>query len=255
MLPTARRSRVPILTCAWLCGLVAGLSACDSLTGSSDAWFPVTVYATGFERPSFGPGVLDGQDGWFAGLGQGAMSISGKAQARKGEQGLMIDGSRLAELSGFFLGSYARQLDYHPTDRGTPIVVVSGYLKLSPGAPPTSVLAIGLTGTLKGEFTANILIGLQEQDGRFVSYLSNYDGVFVNGPPYDLGQWAYVRAVFDFERRTVRGYVDGMAMGEVPFTQGIDSDAAFVNVAMGGTQPFNSVTASVDNLMVVAAPR
>jgi hypothetical protein len=255
MSPTIRRSRPPILTCTWLCGLVAGLSACDSpITESPAGLFPVRVYGTGFENPSFVPGILDGQDGWFAGLGQGAITVSGHPQARQGQQGLMIDGSRLQEFFGFYLGGYARPLNYVPLDRGTPVIVVSGYLRLSAEAPPTTGLAVGLTGTLNGEYTANILIGVREQDGRFVSYLSNYDGVSVNGPLYGLGEWGYVRAIFDFKRRTVHGFFNGSPMGEVPFTNGIDNQAAFVNIAMGGNQPLGNVTASIDNLSVIAAP-
>jgi hypothetical protein len=142
----------------------------------------------------------------------------------------------LEEFFGFHFGSYARMLDYNPVGSATPIVELTGAINLS-GVAASCGLGIGISAVLNGDFVANILIGVREQDGNFVSYMSNMDGVFVNGAEYFLDQWADLTAVFNFENRTARGFFNGQFMGEIPFTTGIDTTIPAINIFLGSSQP------------------
>lgn len=210
------------------------------------------LYQTSFEPPTFIPSLLAGQDGWFAGLGESAATVSTEAP-RNGHQSVRIDGSQLQEFFGFHFGSYARILNYDPIGSGTPLIDLSGNINLS-GAAVTCGLGIGLSAVLNGEFVANILIGIREQNGKFISYISNMDGNFVNGPEYFFNEWANVRAVFDFENRTVLGFFNSQFMGEIPFTAGIDNVVPAINIFLGSSQSIPGTIAYVDDFSLNAIP-
>lgn len=80
------------------------------------------------------------------------------------------------------------------------------------------------------------------------------DGVVVNRPGYEFDQWANVRAVFDIENRTVRGFFNVQLMGDIRFTSGIDNEIAFVNMSLASSQPIPSIIACFDDVSVTASP-
>src|SRR3954449_2381981 len=72
-----------------------------------------TLYATDFEPPTFVPGPLDGQDGWFAAFGSSAGTVSTDLPRPGGIQTVKVQGSLLETVvPGFSAGSYARALNY-----------------------------------------------------------------------------------------------------------------------------------------------
>ncbi len=226
-------------------GVTVGVSSATHAQGP--------LYDTGFEPPVFMPGLFTGQDSWFAGLGAAAATVSTESP-RSGVQSVRIAGAQAEQLSGFYFGSYARPLSYDPLASGTPLLLVSGSIKLVGTVPTTCGLSIGLTGLLGGDPFANILVGVASQGGSVVPYISNADGVSVSGPQYQPGEWASVSALFDFGNRTARGYFNGVFLGEVPFTNGMSDDIHFVNVALGSNEPIPDVVAYVDDLSVNVVP-
>jgi hypothetical protein len=230
-----------------LAGLVAGaMTGAPSATHAQGA-----LYNTGFEPPTFRPGLLAGQDGWFAGLGPAAATIS-TALPRSGIQSVRIAGAQTEEVSGFFFGSYARALSYDPLASGTPLVRLSASMNLIGSVPTTCGLSIGLTGAPSD--LPNILLGLMSAGGGLVAYISNADGISVEGPHYQPGDWASVSAVFDFGQRSARAYFNGAFFGEVPLTSGVSDDIRFMNIALGSSRPIPDVVGYVDDFSVSAVP-
>lgn len=235
-----------------------GAAACkENPSGQAPDEFPTKLYAISFEAPGFQAGRFAGQDEWFAALGSEAASIISRNTRvpKDGSNSLQVDGSRLEEKQGYFFGSYARPLNFAPLDSGMPRVVVEGWFALEGDDGPTCGCGLGLTGTLNGDPVPNILIGIQGRDSGYVSYLSNYDDNKVYGPVYNAGDWIHLRAVLDYERRTVHGYVNGETIGEVPFTKGIGDQVMFMNVSLGSNKPIPGVISYFDGVSVSAGPR
>jgi hypothetical protein len=240
--------------------IALGSAACDGgPTGPSPFEFPDRLYAMRFEAPTFQPGLLAGQDEWFAALGPEAANILPRATRapKEGSSSLQIEGSRLQELQGFHFGSYARPLNYAPIGKEMPRVNLQGWVGLTVTGDdgPSCGCGLGLTGPLGGDPVPNILIGIQKREGSYVSYLSNYDGEIVYGPVYNPGSWVHVRAVLDFERRAVQGYVNGVSIGEVAFTRGIGDEITYMNISLGSNQPIPGVNSYFDGVLVAAGPR
>lgn len=222
-----------------------------------------TLYRTGFEPPA--PGQADTATTFQTGplVGQGFFTFSNydsatvtSESASSGLQSVMIEGDKLADEGGFRAGSFARALVYEPLARHTPIVQLSGEVSLVIGNDrPTCGMSLGITGVLNGEFFPNVLIGVRAHDGEVVSYISNADNVFVNGPAYRPGRWARVTAVLDFRRKTVTGFFDGRRIGTVPWTRGMSDDIAALNIVLASEQPIPGVTAHVDNIALQATAR
>jgi PEP-CTERM motif len=211
------------------------------------------LYQTGFEPPTFVPGLLDGQDGWFAAFGSSAATVSTDLP-ETGTQSVRIQGSSLETFEGFSIGSYARALNYDPIGGGTPLVILSGDINLLGSIPAACAVGIGLTGVLGGEFTTNIQVGVRAEGAAVVSYISNFDGQDATGPTYVPGEWVNVRADFDFQTRTVSGFFDDQLIGVVPFTNGISNDINFLNLFIQSPQPLPDAILHVDNLLVNAVP-
>jgi hypothetical protein len=199
--------------------LVAAACGCGPISPRDE--FPTPVYSVNFEAIAINGGRFVGQDQWFAAFGPEAASVvSRDVRAPKdGSSSLRVDGSRLDESQGFYFGSYARPINYAPLRSGMPRVIIEGWVGLAGDDGPTCGSGLGLTGTLDGKPVPNILTGIQARDNAFAPYLSNYDGNVVYGSPYTLGEWLHVRAVLDFESRTVEGFVNGASIGTVPFTK------------------------------------
>jgi hypothetical protein len=136
-----------------------------------------------------------------------------------------------------------------------PRVIIEGWVGLAGDDGPTCGSGLGLTGTLDGKPVPNILTGIQARDNAFAPYLSNYDGNVVYGSPYTLGEWLHVRAVLDFESRTVEGFVNGASIGTVPFTKGIGDEITFINVSLGSSRPIPATVSYFDAIKVAAGPR
>jgi hypothetical protein len=197
-----------------------------------------------------------GQDDWFAALGPEAASVisSDIRPPKDGTHSLQIHGAQLGELEGFFFGSYARPLSYAPLRDGMPRVAIEAWVALV-GDNGTCGTGLGLTSTLLGQPVPNILIGIQAQDTGYVSYLSNYDANIVYGPAYKQGEWIHLRAVLDYESRTVEGFVDSVSIGMVPFTTGISDEVTFMNISLGSNHPIPNVVSYVDGVSVASGPR
>jgi hypothetical protein len=220
---------------------------------------PINLYATGFEPPKFVLGPLVGQDGWFAfeGLSRDAAIVSTQLP-RNGAQSVKIEGSQL-ELSpslGIYGGFYRQDLNYDPSGSGTPLVRLSGNINVSAFAEACAA-GFHLNAFDGSNFIAIALIGLNLTDG--MSFIANSGagsrGDIVFGPTYDLGEWANLSALFDFENETVSGFFNGQFIGEVPFTPGLGNIITDVVIDVVGTnQPFPSTVVSVDDVSVTVVP-
>ena len=75
------------------------------------------LYTTGFERPTFVPGSLVGQDGWhaFEDRSVDAATVSTELP-RSGDQSVRIEGPRLEQSPslGIYGGFYRQDLNYDP---------------------------------------------------------------------------------------------------------------------------------------------
>jgi len=219
---------------------------------SSSPAIGATLFETNFEPPVYTTGPFIGQDAWFAALGGNAASVSTEL-AHSPTQSVRIDGTMLEPLDGFNFGSYARPLSFDPVGSGLPIVTVSGWVNLMCDLfCPTCGTGLGLTGL--GDALPNALIGIQvDGSGHLTPYLSNADASAVFGPTYILGQWAELTAVFNYQSRTVTGFVNGVLMGEVFFTTGASSQIAFLNMSLGSSVPGPGLIAYNDDFLVTAA--
>jgi hypothetical protein len=212
------------------------------------------LYVTGFEPPTFTPGLLDGQDGWFAGLGLNAAAISTQLPFT-GLQSVRIDGSLAEPIDGIFGAAYGRGLSYDPIASGTPLIRLAAEVNLTGAITPTTSFGVGLSSLMDGVAVANIQLGVREVGGNFVSYLSNADAVSASLLGYQPGQWVNVSAVFDFDNRTVEGFVNGQIIGTVPFTSGVDNTlpAAFMFMSCPA-QPLTGTLGYIDDLVIETVP-
>jgi hypothetical protein len=212
------------------------------------------IYQTSFEPPTFEPGPLVGQDGWFPGLSPQAFTVSTELP-RTGIQSVRADGSLLESFGGIFQGATGRNLNYNPIASGTPLVSLAGDINLTGPVPPGTSLGIGLAASLNGEAVANIQLGVREENGVFVAFLSNMDGVSASLPGYQLGEWAHVSSIFNFQNRTVEGFLNDQPIGTVPFSTGVSNDLPAVFIFMGcPIQPLPNSVGYIDNLSVTTVP-
>ena len=212
------------------------------------------LYQTGFESPAFVPGPLAGQDGWFPGLSAQAATVSTESP-RTGGQSVRIAGSLLEPIDGFFIGSYGRDLSYDPISRGTPLIGLTGNISLSGNVRPGTSLEIGFAAFLNGEPVTNIQIGVRAEGAKVVSFISNMDGVSASLPGYQLGEWANVSAIFDFEHRTVQAFFNGQLIGAVPFSNGLSNDLPALFMFMGcPVEPIPDVIGNVDDFSAPIIP-
>ena len=263
------RQRGRMGTLLLLLAVSLGAAACDrDPSRPPPDEFPNKLYAISFEAPPLRAERLAGQDEWFAALGPDAARIIARniRVPKEGSYSLQIDGSRLEALEGYVFGSYARPVYYAPLRSGMPLVAIEGWVGTSGSVAASCGVCMGLTGTLDGEPVPNALICLQEPhdqgssggvetDKAYISMLSNYNGEKVYGPAYTVGEWMHLRAVFDFERRKVQGYVNGRSIGEVPFTSGISDEVTFMNISLGSSHPIPGVISYFDGVSVSAGPR
>lgn len=227
---------------------------------SSTRAIGATLFETDFESPDYTCAVassspssctLIGQDEWFAALGGNAATVSTELP-KSPTQSVRIDGSLLEPFFGFHFGSYARPLSFDPVGSGLPIVTLSGFVNLIGDVAPTCGTGLGLTGL--GDELPNVLIGIMADDtGQLKPYLSNADTSIVFGPTYTPGVWVELKAVFNYQSQTVEGFVDGVLMGEVPFTAGASSQIAFLNMSLGSSVPVPGVIAYNDDYRVTAS--
>ena len=218
------------------------------------------LYQTGLEPPTFETGTFAGQDSWDAYLGAPSATVATELPLTStglplsGAHSLRVDGSQLEEFFGFHFASYARPLLYDPIGSATRVVTLSADINLAGDVPEGCGFGIGLSGILNGEFMTNVQIGVRSEDGKVVPFIANYDGVVATRSRYKVGKWATLRAVYDFERRTVRGFYNNVPIGEIPFTAGISNDIHFIVVFMGSHTPVPTADGHLDNLEVSAAP-
>lgn len=112
------------------------------------------------------------------------------------------------------------------------------------GTDPISTLRLGEV--------PNARIGIRVQEGKLVTYLLNWDAMFVNGPDYVVGKWIDLEVVFNFLDRTILGFCDKNYMGKIPFTKGISPKINFVQIAMMSSKKLPKSNAEFDDLLVIA---
>ena len=137
----------------------------------------------------------------------------------EGMQSVQVNGALLQEFDGFFFGSYARELSFNPVKERMPVVILAAQVLMT-GFEPTCGNGLGLTGQTRGMLVPNALLGVQDQGGNLVSYLSNYDGVAVAGLLMSQVRGHRCAPSSDYETETVRGFFNDTPMGEIPFHNG-----------------------------------
>ena len=238
------------------------LSACsqDDMTVSD-----IEIHKSGFEatdHESFTTGALIEQDGWFAYLdaNEEAASVSND-MAKLGKNSLKIDGSKVKQHPyGVVGGFYGRKLNYDPLQSKTPIIELSADLNLLGDDVGNNQCDGGIALILDGD----IYIGVGATADDVVRFFfANQNGVEAFGPIYQTGEWANIRAVFDFENKMVKGYINDEFIAQIPFTKNTPETVTAVGMMMvAGPNKENisptdmtGVTSYVDNLTVSAHTR
>jgi hypothetical protein len=212
------------------------------------------LFQARFEPPAYVEGLLVPQQDWFAPFGERACSVVPQSPF---DRNARVEGSLLEYVNGSHVGSYGCRLCYDPLlPGGKPLVRMSSYVKFSGLPGEGACVAFGLCAPLDdgsgGEAVPNALIGLRLQDNAFVSYLSNRDGIFVNGARYVLGEWLHLEVVFDFANRVIRGHCNHELMGQIPFTNGITPIVSFVTMAVISNEGIPNSIAYFGDIEVVA---
>jgi hypothetical protein len=240
----------------YLKGLVVTLY----LTGAVSA---ADIYTTGFEPPTFAPGLFVGQDNWYAVNGVSSDAASVSTQALHGIQAVTVNGAKVEvdpavskskyhpSNAPVYSGMYQRNLTYDPTGSATPLISLSANLNLFTADNIACGWAVGLGGDSPDGPVTFGLVSLSTSGGSFVV---NTDGVMVSGPHYQLGTWANVTAIYNFETSTMRSFLDGELIGEIPFSNGIGSVIIQEAVVLGSLEPVPNLVASVDDLELRMVP-
>ena len=229
--------------------------------GAQKKYLRTRVYQSGFEETDkFKTGGLVGQSEWFAYKDMYAEALSVSAdRAKSGSRSLKIDGSKVgAHPFGTVGGFYGRRLDYNPLKNGTPLVELSADVNLPGVMTSNGQCGGGVALILDG----GILFGVGKID-TVNFFLMNNSGADVRGPLYKVGEWANIRAVFDFEKKTVTGFFNDRLIATIPFEKGHPDRVTAVGVVMvagpdkTGKKPkdLTGVTGYVDNLAITAFAR
>ncbi len=81
----------------------------------------------------------------------------------------------------------------------------------------------------------------------------NNDFVFVSHPEHAFGEWVHLDLQFDFQNRAVRGFVDDLFFGEIPFFLVRRRQYDRCSIDRPAQQPALDLIVYVDNLSVSAA--
>ena len=163
---------------------VAGAFTAIALMSAQAAQASTVIYQTGFEQPEFHLGLVEGQAGWiWEGEIQGATVHSGS-------QAIHTDGSELQTPA------------YVANIAATGILTIkSAFLRTGDSLSPSSMYLNGNTG-----FIAQI----QSNNGYF--YLGNTNQGTAS-MYFGYGVWHDLAMTFDFDAKTVTGFVDGTSLG------------------------------------------
>jgi len=224
------------------------------------------LFATGFEPPTFAPGLLQGQGGWyvFDSISVKAATISTELP-RSGVQSLRLDGAQLEPFPPFgSVGFYEQNLNYDPLASGTALIRLSYDINV---AGPVSACASGFfddpgscavgIGLDDPAFFPMAVIGVNIGDGLAFARAACADPNLCRAStPYTFGEWAHLSALYDFQNRTVSGFVNGVFIGEIPFSDGVGSEIAAIDVGLGhaGPDPVPGLVVHIDNVSVTAVP-
>lgn len=229
-----------------------------------------TLYATGFESPSFANGSnLTGQDGWVSiGIASpNAAKISNSA-AHSGNQGVQVRGADLVDdpafAPDFAVGSFRRPVNY--LANGTITLVSTDVFVSGPQSAPS------ITAPFFGATVASRLFG--PNGGDTYEFQLSSEGVFygfddnLSTPVADPGvlprihadvnRWYNMGIRSDFNAKTVTFLLDGSAIGVVPFSDPFDTllRGALVVYASPSDPGFSRTdyTARFDNFRITAVP-
>jgi hypothetical protein len=236
------RFKTPLIWVAVL--ILSGLAAALSLNAQT------VVYQTGFAAPGFALGNLAGQNGWSAGA-----SVSKNAAAiisAAGGQELQISGS-LVGLTGpnSYYSSFTKSLsNYSPLSSGTPIVDVSAnaWLKFGASANPSWQYAFLILNDQNGNAYEGM--GIDTSGNIFGQNWGSPNNVASNGI-YDTNGFHNLKVELNFTNRTMVFFVDGYALGSMPFNTSSSNLLGSVSFVLQGGSPIVS-TLLVTNLSVTA---
>jgi hypothetical protein len=249
---------------SWVIGggtLVMAVVYAALSVASPSAGADLLRYYTGFERPAFVLGPLDGQDGWE---NPSKTAWISPYQPAQGRQAIVVKGAKLptAGGEGAVIGTrFGRLLFYDATDK---------------------VVGIGVDAKLEGPVTenadlvsANLILYLTDPSYTQVIYLGEAslssagyilvyesDGDFATAVQVD-DMTAYHRlgAQIDFKKGEVKWFADGYSVAELPIDPLIDT-SIFATAPIGmaaiddpGLVNLNNYRARFDNYCAVSGAR
>jgi hypothetical protein len=260
--------------------LAAATSAVIGSIGVAPAARAATVYATGFEAPSFTNGqVLLGTDGWstaippFLSPNAAKISTAGPASGQQHVRVLGTDMVSAAEVGPDedAVGSYRRPVSFDSAAAGLPIVRVEADVRLN-GAPilgaPIDPNGDGHTNYL-GPDTLDANIGARSNDGGVGELGISSDGyiyaynnastepIFVR--PTTLNTYHHLAIEVNFAQDKFQYFVDGTPLGTaVPFDAGFTSDTllrgALITYARSPASARADHSYDFDNFSITATP-
>lgn len=187
-------------------------------------------YATGFERPAFVPGPLDGQDGWRA---AGAAARVQPPGAGRDGQAVVIDGARLPpQPAGGAATRLTRPLGLKVPALATPIVDIAVDVRLAGPStdrgegPADNLVSAGLMA-LPADTAAAAGFGALQLSSSGEAWIvgSRTHDAFRIGVPVDLDRGHRLALRLDFVRRTTQFFVDGRPIARLPFARTLNDDA------------------------------
>jgi hypothetical protein len=220
-----------------------------------------TIYATGFESPTFQAGqLLPGLDGWTNNLVGPNAAVISTLNPQGGSQAVRVNGANLtsdAALPGYVAGSYRKVVNFNAGAAALPRVRVEVDARIDGPATADQFLSAHL--------------GVFATDGSLAEFSLSSDGRIYAGPnfqnylfeqPASLGQYHHLQADINFSARTVTYLANGQIMGSLPFnpaiTSSILSRGSLVVYAVDPPPTFgedkSAYTISYDNFSITALP-
>ncbi len=205
------------------------------------------LFQTGFEAPSVHPGLLDGQDGWFARGGR-SPNAARVVSSRTGQL-ISISGPDVELVTSNLYSAWMAQPLTNKFAGSTPAQIsVSADFRFEPGATGSQAAFNSSVLMLNDEgFTAFAGIGVTKGGRVFGQNYARPNQIVYAEPNADPVH--HLRADMDFNGRKARFFVDGVLFGTVPFNPQSSGRLAYVSMALQADRPTDSLL-QVDNLMV-----
>jgi len=208
--------------------LLAGAFAAGCLAASAAQ--AGTIYATGFEAPTFTPGPIAGQGGWqtFSNSGQPNLAQVESGVAQSGAQALVVDGAAGAQTGSYYTlnlpspGKVDMSGDIMITTAGS--AASWQFAAIGPGL-------VGFVGGIDIDGSGNV---------------AAISGAFPSLGALSFDNWHHVDLLLDFTSQTYGVKLDGVAVG---------SGLAFCGSNAGCTgAPVNTLGVGIFDTFGGAAP-